>query len=129
MIAFDTNVFVRLFTEDDPDQADRAEAALARCTPDAPGFVSREVLIELVWVLERTYKRPRQIVADLLDGLLTSRNIVVEAAEATGASVSAYRKGGDFADSMIAEAAQAAGATSIVTFDQKFAGRIEVSLL
>lgn len=129
MIALDTNVLVRFFVDDDRDQADRAEAALGACTAKAPGFVAREVLLELVWVLERTYGRPRAIVADLLEGLLDARNIAVEAAAAAEESLEIYRRGGDFADAMIAAAARAAGAGSLVTFDRKFAGRIETTLL
>ena len=129
MIALDTNVLIRLFVDDDSDQADRAEAALGRCTAEAPGFVAREVLVELVWVLERTYDRPRAIVADLLEGLLDARNIAVETAAAAEESLGIYRQGGDFADAMIAAAARAAGASQQVTFDRKFAGRIETALL
>ncbi|MDE2906398.1 MAG: PIN domain-containing protein, partial [Acidobacteriota bacterium] len=54
MIALDTNVLVRYLVDDDPEQAETARALLASVTPTRPGFVCREVMVELVWVLRRT---------------------------------------------------------------------------
>jgi predicted nucleic-acid-binding protein len=53
VIALDTNVLVRFLVQDDPSQAHLAGEIIDQLTEEAPGFVSREVLIELVWVLER----------------------------------------------------------------------------
>jgi len=55
MIALDTNVLVRFLTQDDPGQGRLASTFIGSLTEANPGFVCREVLVELVWVLERSY--------------------------------------------------------------------------
>ena len=59
MIALDTNVVVRFLVQDDPEQAALASEVISRLAVDAPGFVSREVMVELIWVLERAYRATR----------------------------------------------------------------------
>lgn len=97
--------------------------ALSDLTEAAPGYVCREVLVELVWVLERGYRLPRAAVARALDGFLESRDLVVEAADLVALVADRYRKGGaGFADQMIALAGRAAGCRDTVSFDRKAAG-------
>ena len=53
MIDLDTNVLVRHVVQDDPGQSRKATQMITKqCTRDAPGFINRIVLCELVWVLE-----------------------------------------------------------------------------
>ena len=117
MIALDTNILIRIAVQDDAGQAAAARALMGRCTPEAPGFVAREVLVELVWSLTRRLRVPRERVADLLDGLLWAPEIRVEAHEAAARAARAYRGGADFGDAMILEAARARGA-EVWTFDR-----------
>lgn len=70
MIAIDTDVLVRYITQDIPEQARTAARLLDRLTPDYPGFVSREVNIETVWVLERSYGFSRAQTAEVLTTLV-----------------------------------------------------------
>ena len=63
MIALDTNVLVRFLVQDDPEQARLATEVIDRLSDAAQGFVSREVLVELVWVLERAYRIGRVEIA------------------------------------------------------------------
>ncbi len=122
MIGLDTNVLVRFLMQDDPEQGAAATALMSALTETAPGFVCREVLVELVWVLERGHRLPRATVARALDGLLESRDLVVEAADRVALATDRYRKGGaGFADQMIALAGLAAGCVEIATFDRKAA--------
>ncbi len=51
MVAVDTNVLVRLVTNDHPAQAARA-AAVFRA---GPVFISKSVLLEAEWVLRYSY--------------------------------------------------------------------------
>ena len=123
MIGLDTNVLVRFLVQDDPGQAAVARAVMAGLTEDAPGFVCREGIVELVWVLERAYGLGRADVARALDGLLEARELVIEAADRVAVAADRYRKGGaGFADQMIALAGQGAGCTETVSFDRKAAG-------
>ena len=103
MIALDTNVVVRFLVQDDPEQAALASEVISRLTVDAPGFISREVMVELVWVLERAYRATRGEVADALEGLLAASEIEIEAADDVGLALFRYRNDGlGFADLMIA---------------------------
>ena len=67
MQAIDTNLLVRLFVADDPEQADKVKALFDRHADEEGAFwVADIVLVELVWALDRVYGRPRvQIVAAL----------------------------------------------------------------
>lgn len=130
MIALDTNVLVRFLVQDDPEQARIANMVLDQLTDAAPGFVGREVLVELVWVLERAYGYQRADIAAALDGLLSAIELVIEAADEVGVAVDRYRNDGfGFADLMIAAAARRADATELVTFDRKAARLPRVRLL
>ena len=127
MIALDTNVLVRFLVQDDPDQARIANALFEQLTDAEPGFVSREVLVELVRVLERAYGYARPDIAAALDGLLSAIELVIEAADDLGQIVGRYRlEGFGFADLMIAAAARRAGSRELVTFDRKAARLADV---
>ncbi len=58
MIAIDTNVLVRYLVCGDAEQAEAARVLLAELSPERPGFICREVTIEIVWVLERAMGGP-----------------------------------------------------------------------
>ncbi|WBQ11340.1 type II toxin-antitoxin system VapC family toxin [Hyphomonadaceae bacterium ML37] len=130
MIALDTNVLVRFLVQDDPLQAQMATKVIDQLTDDAQGFVSREVLIELVWVLERAYRLGRAEIAFALSGLLSATELNIEGSDEVAPALELYRNNGfGFADLMIAAAAQRAGAAEMVTFDRKVAGLPGVRLL
>lgn len=120
MIGLDTDVLIRFLVQDDPEQAAVASSLFAGLKEAAPGFLCREVLVELVWVLERAYGLSRPDIARALDSLLEARELVVEAADRVAIAVDRYRKGGaGFADQMIALAGQGGGCRVTVTFDRQ----------
>jgi predicted nucleic-acid-binding protein len=130
VIAIDTNVLVRFLVQDDPEQAGLAGAVIDTLSETVPGFISREVLIELVWVLERAYRLSKPDIAGAIDGLLASAELVIEGADEVGSALELYRNDGfGFADLMIAAAARRAGAKELVTFDRKAAQLPGVRLL
>ena len=91
---------------------------MARLTPEAPGFVAREVMVDLVWVLERAYGLPRDEVARAIDRLLEAREVVVEAADRVALAADRYRRGRPgFADQMILLAGCDAGCAVTLTCD------------
>ena len=53
MLAIDTNIIVRLLTNDDPDQAAKAKSLIE----GAEVFVATTVLLETEWVLRGAYRR------------------------------------------------------------------------
>lgn len=77
MIALDTNVLVRYLVRDDEAQAATARSLMSSLTADQPGFVCREVILELVWVLERAYGLSREDIADALEQLVSTDVLVI----------------------------------------------------
>lgn len=130
MIALDTNVLARYLVRDHPSQAEAARVLVGALTRDNPGFLCREVIVELVWILSRSYGTPREQIGRVLLGLFGAEGIVIEAAEDVAAAALAYPRGvSDFADLMILAAARRAEATPLYTFDRR-ASRVDgVSLL
>jgi predicted nucleic-acid-binding protein len=130
LIALDTNVLVRFLVQDDVEQAKIAGTLVYQLTDAAPGFIGREVLVELVWVLERAYGYERADIAAAFDGLLSATELLIEDADDIGSALELYRNDGfGFADVMIAAAARRAGAVELVTFDRKVARLPGVRLL
>ena len=129
MIALDTNVLVRYLVRDDVEQAAAARSLLESLTVNRPGYVCREVTVEIVWVLERAYGYSRDQIATILEELVATEELIIEAADDVGRAVSSYRMGGaGFSDLMILAAAERVGAHSLYTFDQK-AARLEGATL
>ena len=119
MIALDTNVLVRFLTQDDAEQAQLASSLISGLTSDDPGFVCREVLVELVWVLERAYNYPRADIAGALAGLLAATELVIEEADSVADVLHLYEnKGYGFSDLMIRQAARRSKSHKLVTFDK-----------
>ena len=130
MIGLDTNILVRFLVQDDPSQSAAAQSLLSRCSTKEPGFVGREVLVELVWVLERAYGHSASRISATLIGLLEAEELVLEDPDDVVTAAVAYGSGvADFADHMIAAAAVRAGCQTLYTFDRKGARHNAVTLL
>lgn len=114
-ITADTNVLLRAFLRDDAAQARAASRLLREAEVIA---VSLSSLCELVWVLRRLYKLQREEIADLLEALLNTENVVINRAAAS-AGLLAYRAGGDFADGVTAWDGEWLGGESFISFDKK----------
>ena len=122
MIAVDTNVLVRYWTNDDVEQAAAARGLLDGLTEERQGFICREVAVETAWVLERAYRFTRAQVADVLMMMTAREGLAVEAEDHVIRAARAYRQGGaDFADLMILAAADSVGAGPLYTFDRTLA--------
>jgi predicted nucleic-acid-binding protein len=130
MIALDTNVLVRYLVRDDVQQADAARALLESLTAERPGYVCREVTVELAWVLERAYGYSRTQIATVLEQLVVTESLIIEAADDVARAAFRYRPDSvGFADLMILAAAERSGARPLYTFDQKAAQLEGVALL
>ena len=122
MIALDTNVLIRYLTRDNPEQAEAARALLQGLTTDNPGFICREVVIEVVWVLERSYRFRRERIANIVVELVATDTLVIEDDNDVAQAAAVYREGSaDFSDLMILSAANRVGAQPLYTFDRRFA--------
>lgn len=114
-VTLDTNVLVRLATQDDPMQAALALRVLQKASLIA---VPTPTLCEMVWVLLRAYHYTPAQVAHALRSLLQVRQVVCHTpAVLTGLAV--LESGGDFADGIIAFEGDLLGGTEFVSFDQQ----------
>ena len=123
MIALDTDLLVRLLTNDDPRQAAKVEAWLkANATPKTPAYVDHVVLCELGWVLERGYGYSRAEVHGALAALLVQDRLKLESPALVRQALLLYADGAaDFSDYLLAARTQAAGYSPVLTFDKRAA--------
>jgi predicted nucleic-acid-binding protein len=123
MIGLDTNVLVRLLTNDDRIQARQARDYLARnCSANSPAFVSNVALAETFWVLRSVYGLAHDDIASAFSTLFAIREITFEDDEAAKRAWQAYvRSGADFADFLIGAVDRAHGCDATITFDRKAA--------
>ena len=116
-ITADTNALLRSVLQDDPHQGPLATKTLDRAELVA---IPLPILCEYVWVLRRTYKESAAAVAESIERLVSSPNIVVNR-PAVEAGLATLRSGGDFADGVVAHEGQWLGAQTFLTFDTKAA--------
>ena len=130
VIALDTNVLIRYLVRDDEKQAETARTLLESLTIEQPGFVCREVIVELVWVLERSNQCSRDQIATVLEQLATTESLIVESGSDVIRAASRYRSGiAGFSDLMILAATERTEARLLYTFDLKAARLEGVELL
>lgn len=129
MIGLDTNVVVRYLVGDDPRQSAAATELVTSLTVDEPGFLSVVTVVETFWVLRRSYRVTAQRCAEVIEGLLDSRELRVQHQEVVRNAVSASHNGFDFADAVINELGRRAGCDYTVTFDRGAAGSDQMRLL
>ena len=123
MIALDTNLLVRLLTNDDARQAAKVEAWLqANASARAPAYVDHIVLCELAWVLECSYGYARGEVHRAVSALLEHAQLKVESPALVRQALGCYEAGpADFSDYLLAVRAHAAGYAPVLTLDKKAA--------
>jgi predicted nucleic-acid-binding protein len=127
MIAVDTNVLVRLLTQDDPKQAAAARSLFAA----EPIWIAKTVLLETAWVLRSLYGFEESAIRDAFTRLLGLKNVRSEDEPSVSAALALTVHGIEFADAMHLSS-RPPGAV-FVSFDQFFirrakrAGSTEVS--
>lgn len=123
MIGLDTNILARYLLDDDP----RWSPLVARFFDESlsaqkRGYINPITLAELVWVLRRRPEYSRAMLATVIEGLLASERLVVGEAEAVRRALASFKAGSaGFADYLIAELNEAAGASPTVTLDRQAA--------
>jgi predicted nucleic-acid-binding protein len=119
MIGLDTNILVRYFIKDDPEQARLAVNLIYSLSPTEPGWIGVAIFMELDWVMNNVLKVKKDRVVEIFDTLLASQELVVENANTVREALQLYRsRNTDFSDCLIASAAKAAGCSRTVTFDR-----------
>jgi predicted nucleic-acid-binding protein len=122
MIGLDTNVVIRFLTHDDPPQTAAAFRLMNTLSAESPGFVSLVVVAEIVWVLKISYAYTKKEIEQVLDGLLRSKELVIERAEIVFQALRKFSDSRtDFADCLIERCGHAAGCEHTFTFDRNAA--------
>lgn len=128
MIAVDTNVLVRVLTDDD---ASPEQTRQARQLVKAAGavFVPQIVQVELVWVLERAYGLDKSQILAALELLRDSPVYQLQHQARFALAVERFRHGSaGFADSLIVVESEHRQAV-LWTFDRKLGKQQGVQLL
>ncbi len=113
MIVLDTNLLVRLATNDVPKDRE----VVATLMEKHRVHVSKTVLLETEWVLRSRYAYSLKQFGDFLDYLLALPSVVVEDESIVRWAVAAGRAGIDFADALHLSVAAALG-EPFYTFDK-----------
>ncbi len=121
MIGLDTNVLVRYLTQDDQAQSRQAtELIEQRLSEENPGFISVVAMVEMAWVLERSYQLAAAEIATAIERVLQAAELIVESEQEVFTALIALRQGqGSFADALIGALGHRAGCSGTVTFDRK----------
>jgi predicted nucleic-acid-binding protein len=112
MTAIDTNVLVRIITNDDRAQAARAATFLRE---QDRVYIPKTVLLESEWVLRSAYKTGRNAIVSALRDILNVFNVEVEDEPSVSLAIEWYEKGMDFADGL--HVASAGRERKFATFD------------
>ncbi len=119
MIGLDTNVLVRHIMQDDAKQSPLANRLVESLSAESPGFVPLVSLVELNWVLSAAYGLDSEQIVQALEGLLRTKEIVVEKAETVWKALRVFQSTrADLADCLIERSAAAAGCDRTMTFDR-----------
>jgi len=111
MISVDTNLLVRILTNDDPRQARRAVKILK--SDDI--YIPKTVLLETEWVLRHAYEIGRSDIAVGFQKLLGLPNVSVEDPDSVYQAILWYETKFDFADAL--HLASSRRSESFTTFD------------
>jgi len=131
VIGLDTNVIVRYVAQDDARQSAAASRLFERVlTTERPGFVGLVTLCEVAWVLADCYDAGKARIAAVIEGLLVSRQLVVEEAELVWKALRTWDKSSaDFSDALLGQVLRARGCEKVVTFDKAAARLPDFELL
>lgn len=131
MIGLDTNVVIRYLVQDDATQARKANHLMEKIlTQDEPGFINLTTLCEIIWVLKRNYRLDKPGQVAVVDGLLTTKQLMVENIPVAWKALRAYEAGSaDFSDAVIAYANHSQQCEYTVTFDKQASRLDDMRLL
>ena len=120
MIGLDTNVVVRYLVQDDPSQSTAATRLMERVlSAERPGLITSVTLCEIAWVLAECYGADRDRIESVIEGLLASRQLVLEDADVVWNALRDWRaSNADLSDALIGRQVIARGGEKTVTFDR-----------
>lgn len=130
MIGLDTNVLVRYIMQDEPQQSAKAAQLIESLDSDSPGYITMVSIVELYWVLTSCYELTGQQVAQALETILRTKQLLVERADQVMRALRVFGEGtADFADCLIERSAAGAGCDATMTFDVKASKHAGMTLI
>jgi predicted nucleic-acid-binding protein len=126
MIGIDTNIVVRLLTNDDQKQVQYAVGLIEKNAI----FIAKSVLLETEWVLRYTYQLDTETILHAFKKLLGLTQITVEDPQTITQTLQWYEAGFDFADAL--HLASSTRAENFATLDKKFikaAKKLHINLI
>ncbi|MEO6277798.1 type II toxin-antitoxin system VapC family toxin [Roseateles sp.] len=120
MPALDTNVLVRYLVEDDAAQLAAARRFIRRCVSEGVTlFVPVTVVLELEWVLRKSFGFAKDDVLLALSHLFSAAELSIESERALEVALQLFRQGpADFADCLHIALAAQAGEQPLWTLDK-----------
>lgn len=119
-IFIDSNIFIRFLTQDDPQKAASCIRLFeiieeGRLRP----YISNVVILEILFVLKKQYKFPKEKVIDDINTILSIRNLTVIEKTNTQRAFTLYKKYNiKFGDCLIAT--QIPKGVKLVSYDSEF---------
>jgi predicted nucleic-acid-binding protein len=122
----DTNVFMRFFTEDDPDKAARSAELFRRAERGELRLIVPEIVVaEIVWVLGSYYDVPREEIGPLLGSLLSMPGFEIQGRDVLKRAVDVYMSTNmDFIDACVMARMADQGVVDIYSFYRKHLDRV-----
>ena len=117
MTAVDTNVVVRLLTQDDPKQAAAARSLFGA----GPVWIAKTVLLEAGWVLRILYGFDESAIRDAFTKLLGLKNVHTEDKPSMAAALALTAHGIELADAI--HLSSCPPGAIFVSFDRSFVRR------
>ncbi len=126
-IFMDTNPFIRYFTNDIPERAEKVERLLKRAQRGEIKLITNEVIMaEIVWVLESVYEIKKDQIYELLQGMFNTRYLEIPNKVILKEASEVYKdKNIDFIDAYTVSYMRAKGFKKLCSFNKKHMKRID----
>lgn len=127
VIFIDTNTFIRYFTNDIPELAEKVERLIKRAKRGEIKLVANELIVaEIVWVLESAYEMKKNQIYSLLQAMFNTHNLEIPNSGILKDAAAIYNsKNIDFIDAYTASYMKTKGLKKLASFDKKHMRRIE----
>jgi predicted nucleic-acid-binding protein len=116
MVSIDTNILIRLLTNDDKSQAARAKRLFAK----EHIYITKTVILEAEWVLRYAYDFSAEAIAKAFLILLGQDKVTIEDSHHIARATTLLQKGMDFADALHLTCSQG---HLFFTFDKKLVSK------
>ena len=125
LVGLDTNIVIRLLTNDDPDQRRLALQFAEGLGKEYFAFLPLICVVELDWALRSQLGYGRQEASNAISKLLRVRGLTVEHHDLVVKVLrQVTQNNADFADALIAARSIQEGCISVKTFDKRAASRV-----